>query len=288
MAEDVTVRMRLQNELLLLNILAILLIIVISFFPSSVLRIILGLPFALFFPGYTLVAALFPRRSPLDSIERVGLSFGVSIAVVPLIGLILNYTPWGISLYPVLVSLVIFILGTSVVAWYRRRRLPETERLTVSLSFSLSPWRNQSLADRVLSILLIVAIAGAIGALGYVIATPKAGESFTEFYILGSRGQAEGYPREVVVGKEQRVIVGIVNREHVPVTYRLQVRLDGVTNNQVGPLLLAHEEKWERAVGFTPDKVGDKQKLEFLLYRGDASGPYLEPVHLWINVSERR
>ena len=113
-AEDDTMRIRLQSELLLLNILAILLIIVISFFPSSVLRIILGLPFVLFFPGYTLVAALFPRRSPLDSIERVGLSFGLSIAVVPLIGLILNYTPWGIRLYPVLVSLVIFILGTSV------------------------------------------------------------------------------------------------------------------------------------------------------------------------------
>lgn len=281
-------RMRLQNELLLLNILAILLIIVISFFPSSVLRIILGLPFVLFFPGYTLVAALFPRRSPLDSIERVGLSFGLSIAVVPLIGLILNYTPWGIRLYPVLVSLVIFILGTSVVAWYRRRRLPETEKFAVSLSLSLSPWRSQSLADRVLSILLIVAIAGAIGTLGYVMATPKVGEKFTEFYILGPRGQAEDYPRGVVVGKEQTVIVGIVNREHVPVSYRLRVSLDGVTNNEVGPLLLGHEEKWEKSVSFTPVKPGDKQKLEFLLYRGDESEPYLEPLHLWIDVSERR
>jgi len=30
-----------------------------------------------------------------DGIERVALSFGLSIAIVPLIGLVLNFTPWG-------------------------------------------------------------------------------------------------------------------------------------------------------------------------------------------------
>ena len=116
-------RIRLQNELLLLNILAVLLIIIITFFPSNVLRIILGLPFVLFFPGYTLIAALFPRRTTLDSIERVALSFGLSIAAVPLIGLILNYTPWGIELEPILISITIFIIATSLIAWYRRHKL---------------------------------------------------------------------------------------------------------------------------------------------------------------------
>lgn len=43
---------------------------------------------------------------------------------------------------------------------------------------------------------LIVAILGAIGALGYVIATPKSGPGFTEFYILGLGGKAEKYPSE--------------------------------------------------------------------------------------------
>ena len=135
-------RIRLQNELLLVNILAILLIIFITFFPANVLRIILGLPFVLFFPGYILIAALFPKRNALDSIERVALSFGLSIAVVPLIGLILNYTPWGIRLEPILISITIFILATSLIAWYRRRRLAQVERFTVSLNFSLSPWRG--------------------------------------------------------------------------------------------------------------------------------------------------
>jgi len=55
-------------------------------------RIILGLHLVLFLPGYALIAALFPRKGDLDGIERIALSFGLSIAVVPLLGLALNYT----------------------------------------------------------------------------------------------------------------------------------------------------------------------------------------------------
>jgi len=65
-----------------------------------------------------LIAALFPRRNALDSIERVALSFWLSIAVVPLIGLILNYPPWGIKLEPILISITIFIVVASLIAWY--------------------------------------------------------------------------------------------------------------------------------------------------------------------------
>ncbi|HUV45599.1 MAG TPA: DUF1616 domain-containing protein [Dehalococcoidia bacterium] len=284
-------RIRLQNELLFLNLLTILLIAIVIFIPSNVLRIIVGLPFLLFFPGYTLIAALFPRRDALDSIERVALSFGLSIAVVPLIGLVLNYTPWGITLYPVLISIATFILTTSMVAWYRRRRLPEVERFTVSLNLSLALWGGQRSLDRILSIILIVAILGAVGTLGYVIATPKVGEKFTEFYVLGLEGKVIDYPSELKIGEEGKVIVGIINREHETVSYRVEVRIDGVGNNEVGnnevgPLVLGHDEKWEEAVSFTPDRAGDSQKMEFLLYKNGGSEPYLKPLHLWVNVKE--
>ncbi len=279
-------RIRLQNELVLVNILAILLIIVITFFPSNVLRIILGLPFLLFFPGYTLVVALFPKKNALDGIERLALSFGLSIAVVPLIGLILNYTFWGIRLYPILISLTIFIIITSVIVWYRRRRLAWVERFTVSFNFSLPPWRGQSFIDNILSIILIVAILGAIGTLGYVIATPKVEEKFTEFYVLGLEGELIDYPSELSIGEEARVIVGIINREHETVDYQVEVKIDGVRGNQVGPLELGHDERWEEIVSFTPDRAGDSQKVEFLLYKNGKSEPYLK-LYLWINVKER-
>jgi len=281
-------RIRHKNELLLLNILTVLLIIVITFFPSNVLRIILGLPFVLFFPGYTLIAALFPRRNALGSIERAALSFGLSIAMVLLMGLILNYTPWGIRLYPILISLTIFIIATSVVAWYRRRRLAEEQKVTVSFDLSLRLWRGQSSINKVLSIILMVAILGAIGTLGYIITTPKVGEKFTEFYILGLEGKAIGYPEELKVGEEGRVIIGIINHEQETVSYGIKVRIDGVTNSELEPVVLGDEQKWEEMVSFTPDRVGDNQKVEFLLYKNRETEPYLKPLYLWINVKEQK
>ncbi|GAI18944.1 unnamed protein product, partial [marine sediment metagenome] len=161
--------------------------------PSNSLRIALGLPFLLFFPGYTLVAALFPKRESLEAIERVALSFGMSIAVVPLIGLILNYTPWGIRLEPVLYSVTSFIFITSIVAWLRRKGLPEQERFGIKFQLKAPGWGRGAL-DRILSIILVVAVLGALGMLGYVIAAPKVGEKFTEFYILGLSGKATDYP----------------------------------------------------------------------------------------------
>ena len=94
-------------------------------------RVLLGLLLVLFLPGYSLVAALFPRKDDLDGIERIALSFGLSIAVVPLLGLALNYTPFGIRLVPVLLGLSLFTVLLAVVAGVRRVWMPEAERFVV-------------------------------------------------------------------------------------------------------------------------------------------------------------
>jgi len=286
---------RRDNDLWLIDILTILLVVVIAFFPSAIGRTILGLPFLLFFPGYTLIAALFPRRGSLGGVERVALSLGLSIAVVPLIGLILNYTPWGIRLYPILISLAVFILATSGVAWYRRGKLAPEERFIVPFKFNirLPFWRGQSMPDKVLSVVLVMVIVGVIGALGYVIAAPKVGEKFTEFYILGPEGKAEHYPQQLKVGEEGRVIVGIVNHEQERASYKIEVWIDGEKAKlRIGGedrdeimVELENEGKWEKEVGFVPQKAGGGQKVEFVLYK--EGKPYLEePLHLWIDVEE--
>ncbi len=95
-------------------------------------RIVLGVFLVLFLPGYSLIAALFPRRGDLDSIERVALSFGLSIAFTSLIGLALNYTPGGIRLDPILICLVGFTLVMCLIAYLRRRSLPDKEKFAVA------------------------------------------------------------------------------------------------------------------------------------------------------------
>ena len=88
-----------EKDLLAISIATTLFILFVIFIPSTGLRIILGLPFLLFFPGYTLIAALFPRKGDLDSVERIALGFGVSIGAVILTGLVLNFI-WRLDVYP--------------------------------------------------------------------------------------------------------------------------------------------------------------------------------------------
>jgi len=97
----------------------------------------------LFIPGYALIAAFFPARGDLDGIERVALSFGLSIAVTPLIGLRSTTRPGGIRLDPILVSLTLFSLAMAAVAWYRRLLLPADERFSVPAREMLASARNE-------------------------------------------------------------------------------------------------------------------------------------------------
>jgi hypothetical protein len=73
--------------------------------PSVYARYMLGSIFVLFLPGYTFIRALFPEKE-LDNIERAALSIVMSLALVPITGLILNYTPLGIRTTPVTLSLL--------------------------------------------------------------------------------------------------------------------------------------------------------------------------------------
>jgi hypothetical protein len=67
--------------------------------PLSYLRFSLGIIFVLFLPGFMFTKALFPAKVPIktfsenmDTIKRVALSFGMSLALLPIVGLILNFT----------------------------------------------------------------------------------------------------------------------------------------------------------------------------------------------------
>ncbi len=274
-----------KNEFKIIIGLSLALMLVISTFDIQPLRVVLGLPFVLFFPGYTLIAALFPGREDLDGIERVALSFGLSIAVVPLIGLILNYTPWGIRLYPVLLALSIFVLVMSYIGWRRRQRLPEDKRLVIGISLSLPRWKEMGRMDRVLSVVLVISVLFAAGSLVYVIKTPKVGEKFTEFYILGPGGKAEGYPGELKAGQEGTVILGVVNHEYGPEEYRVEIKAGEKVIKAIEPVNLNHEDKYEKPVQFSVEGWRGKYKIEFLLYRKTGSDPY-RTLHLWVDVVE--
>ncbi len=303
-------RLRLGNLLLPIIVLSAVLILVISFAPDvTALRVVLGLPFILFFPGYTLVLALFPKNDSIGSIERFALSFGLSFAVTALIGLGLNYTPWGIRLMPVLYSQTVFILLMSALAFWRQSKLPARERFAPDGNVGFA--RGGGGGDKALSVILALAIAATVGVLIFTVAFPKVGEKFTEFYLLGTQGQAAGYPSDFVLGNgavvsvsygdhEQsqtgdtgNLIVGITNREQAQTAYEVTLLIngqpapmvvDGAAVNSLGPVTLDNDQTFEKQIGFAPSQPGQNQKVEFVLLVGGK--PYFDaPPHLWINAT---
>jgi len=297
------------------------------------LRVVLGLPMVLFVPGYALVAALFPEagegptgeddvereRDGIDGIERVALSFGLSIAVVPLIGLVLNFTPWGLRLIPILVGVGGFSLVMTGVAARRRWDLPVEERFSVPYRSWMQAGYNEltqpeTRVDSVLNVVLILSVVLATSSVVYAVAVPSQGESFSEFYLLthgddstviAEDGElvAADYPTEFILGESRPIVVGIGNHENDPVSYTVVVELQKVSteNNETTVVRerelsqfespqLADNETWQTTRQITPAMGGEQLRLTYLLYRdGAPADPTIQnsyrELHLWINVS---
>ena len=247
-------------------------------------RVVVGLPFVLFLPGYSLLAALYPRRNELEGLERLALSFGMSIAVVPLIGVALNYSPWGVRLEPILAFVALFIVLAAAVAAFRRGMLPAEEAFGLARNVRLLPrWPRARLANGLLALALVAFVAG-LGMVAHFATTSRgSSEGFTEFYLLGPGGRAEGYPGLVKAGEHVTAVLGLVNHEQQDTAYRIAVSLDGDSADEIDGLVLAEGERWEKTVALLPAHAGDSQKAEFLLYKDGGSEPY-RSLHLWLNV----
>ncbi len=303
-------------------------------------RIPLGLAFVLFVPGYVFIAALFPEagdpppaaesdaspaddvdgagflegqfRSGIDGIERVALSFGLSIAIVPLIGLILNFTPWGIRLAPIMAALSGFVLGATIIAAVRRWRLPAEERFAVPYrawyrAGKAEVFQPETRLDGVLNVLVALSLLLAVGAVGYAVMVPPDGERFSELYILteGDDGEyvAADYPTEFVQGESEEIVLGVGNQEHRTVEYTVVVleqetAPDGNTTTVTDQreldrfeTELAHNDTWLHHHDLEPTIVDDDVRIVWLLFLDDEEIPE-EPtmddteysVHLWVDV----
>lgn len=171
-----------ERDLILVNLLSALLILIIVFFPNSPVRIIIGLAFILFFPGYMVICALFPMKKDLDAVERLALSMVFSIAVTSLIGLMLNYIPFGIGLYSITISLFLFMLLMSVVAMYRRRTISPKDAFAPLSQMSISgrfesvksELMKSSDENRIIKIVAIIAFTFIILLLIIIAKTPPA------------------------------------------------------------------------------------------------------------------
>lgn len=88
--------------------------------PWVYVRYVSGAVYVLYVPGAVFIEMLYPKRDELEDLERFALGVGLSLALVPLVGLVLNYTPWGIRLNPIFGGLALMVGVFSVAAVYRK------------------------------------------------------------------------------------------------------------------------------------------------------------------------
>ena len=107
----------------LLNVTSVILLLSIFILPNAqimvrTLRIITASIYILFLPGFTICRILYPSRE-LDLTHLTAYSIGISVSLIPVIGIFLNSTPYGINLSPIALTLVSLTEILSLIAIYR-------------------------------------------------------------------------------------------------------------------------------------------------------------------------
>lgn len=253
--------------------------------PLGIIRLVLGLFFILFVPGQYLQSTLFPGNAHLDGPERIALSFGLSIAVIPPLALAIDYSPVPVNLDSIVVAETIVIIFFGVTAWLLRRRIPLERRFLWSFEVDAQRWwAEQDRINRMLYGVLISSFLIALLTALSIMVTPSPAQFFTEFYMLGSEGLAENFPREVGVGEAVTVTLNVVNNEQRDARYRIVVQNGNQIVGETDWFSLSAGDIWNHDVQFSPVSVGDDSAILFYLYRDDDPAPYRE-LRLWMKVT---
>lgn len=250
-------------------------------------------------------------REGITLLERVLFSVGLSVVVVPLFGLALNFTPWGIRFGSLALAIGGFTVGTALFAAIRRWEVPPDERFRVPYDEWLEEVRTElfesnSRLETALNVVIVLSTLVALGSGAYAVLGPQEDQSFTQFYVLGENESgglvADDYPTTFGEDENETLVVGISNHEHRTTEYTVVVRLREVEARNGSPTVVDSQrvdrfrvevpanETVHRRHGVTPELTGEGLQLQYLLYVGDPpANPTGEDayrnVHVWVNVT---
>lgn len=256
------------------------------------IRLILGLLIVIYFPGYCLQVALFPRQGDLDNIERVGLSLGLSIAWVSVLALILNGLPTALSFEATVVGMLISTLIFMITAVFRRAFIAPDKLYQPTPLQPKSWWQGLNFAERRIIGGALVAILLMGGGLAVSLTAVSSQNQLTEFYMLGEAGLAENFPREAVINEPVSVLIGINHLEETSETYRIDIVQRDVWSGQawlvesfaIGEL--SDGDEWQQPVHWIMPESGANQQVSIYLFIEGQDSPHRE-LRLWLDVEEQ-
>lgn len=290
----------------------------------DVVRVAIALPLVLFLPGYVVLSVVYPGPAPevaetrwlpltgqgLRWPDRLALSIGTSLALLPLLGLLLSGLAVGLNGTTMGTSLVVFVLLGAVIGGLRRLYRGPADSYTVPLGsavhdleralFGGNGWLNAAL-----NATLILLVGFAVVGLLLAFVAPPTGEAYTNFYLLTETDDgalvAADFPEELTTGETAEIVVGIDNHEAAPTTYTVVAELQRVrvTGTEVEILERDRVGGFERTVpagetvrettNIQPTFAGEDLRLVYYLYTGsgaeDSAASY-RSVFIWVTVVE--
>lgn len=253
------------------------------------IRLVLGVLLLLFFSGYAVLALVFPapNRGWTDGmplVERLVLSVGLSLVIVPVLALLVTYSRFPLTPDTVLVAVAAFTTGIAVLAVVNRRRLQLASRPSgrdsPGIVATLAATAD-SRADAVLSMILVASIVFSVVAVGYAATREPGAEPFTTFTVVTQNESGEfvasEYPTTVETNQEETLYLVVENQEGHAVGYTMVVTqqlMNGST--EIGESREVNRTRIRVPVddaqivsyAFTP-QTGADLRLAFLLYKGD-------------------
>ncbi|WP_336036862.1 DUF1616 domain-containing protein [Halobacterium yunchengense] len=315
-------------------------------------RAALALPFVLFVPGYAFLAAVYPARwsgstaggvesdpvggqaghdlggnTGLDGIapgERLLLSVVASAALVALLALVVNFSPFGVRSASVYVAVSAFTVACFAVALVRRAGKPTDRRSGVPVRGALNEVAGQftvhssallaaedgrptSRREVALNLLVAVAVLSVVAGAAFAYAAPTGDQQFTEFYLVGENETGEytvnAVPSSLDAGEQRTVSPTVTNQEDTAREYTVVAELQRVSRGDGEVSVQATHRldtmTTEAAPGETarvdhqvgPLDGGSDYRVVYLLYVGDPpQNPSRENAHrsvrLWLDVPD--
>jgi len=203
----------------------------------------------------------------------------------------LDWLPWGLHLWPILLGEFGMMGLFMAIALWRRSRLT-LDVVYLPRIMWRSSWNSLSPSNRHIYNLLIGSALLILGLAAAVFLLPTSDQFTTEFYVLGSDGFVANYPYDVKLDEAVKLNVGIVNRESGERNYYYEMWVTDSLNPDKRQRVLRSEsfalrpgEKYEQSVSWHMPWVGNDQKVELLLFANTATVPSRQ-LQMWINVQE--
>lgn len=265
--------------------------------------------FVLLVPGYAFTTAVFPGEESwgLDGIERLALSFALSLAGVPML-LIAVAPTQGLTADLVVNVVTVVVVVFTCIGGVRRFALPPTERFELNArSLPLHPGETlyeRATVDALLSVVLVASVVLSLAGFGYAVVAPQDQTDSTNVSLLtrndlSTNYTQDQYPSHPTVGEPFTLRLAVQNNERRTVEYAVLVTLDRVTSdgtviqqkriNRFQPEVQAGGE-WNRTHAVTPPSA-NKYRLTYLVYLDEVPDnpnrrSAYRSVYLWLDVNE--